>query len=53
MEKHTSNTYKASSATRSVWTRPTITIIRLNEATGAVAGPLCDKHGSLSRGTNC
>ena len=35
------------------WSRPAMEIIRLNAAAGSKAGPLCDKHGSLSQGTRC
>lgn len=38
---------------KSKWIQPEITIIPLASAEGAVAGPLCDKRGSLSRGTGC
>lgn len=49
-----SSTPQANAPTpKPVWTSPAITIIPLRAAAGAVAGPLCDKHGSLSRGTNC
>ena len=34
------------------WSAPAIQIIQLNVAEGAQAGPLCDKHGSLSSSNN-
>lgn len=33
---------------KKVWIAPHIQALNLNEAEGAVSGPLCDKHGSLS-----
>jgi hypothetical protein len=30
------------------WIAPRIHVLDMNAAEGAVAGPLCDKHGSLS-----
>ena len=40
-------------APKPVWTPVSIATIQLRAALGATAGPLCDKHGSLSRGTGC
>jgi hypothetical protein len=33
---------------RKSWTAPAIHVLDLHAAQGATAGPLCDKHGSLS-----
>jgi hypothetical protein len=33
---------------KKVWSAPRIQILDINAAEGASAGPLCDKHGSLS-----
>jgi len=33
------------------WNAPRIQILDINAAEGATAGPLCDKHGSLSAST--
>ena len=33
------------------WIAPRIHVLDMNAAEGAAAGPLCDKHGSLSAGT--
>lgn len=37
---------------KELWTTPKIQIVELSQAQGAQAGPLCDKHGSLSSSTN-
>ncbi len=34
--------------TKMFWAAPTVQILDLYRAEGATAGPLCDKHGSLS-----
>jgi len=33
---------------KKVWTSPYIQVLNINAAEGSVAGPLCDKFGSLS-----
>jgi hypothetical protein len=33
---------------KKIWTTPQIHVLDINAAAGATAGPLCDKHGSLS-----
>ncbi len=35
------------------WSAPTLTVTAINSAEGAISGPLCDKHGSLSAGSTC
>jgi hypothetical protein len=38
---------------KKLWVRPEIEVIQLRLAEGAFSGPMCDKYGSLSHGTNC
>ncbi len=38
---------------KKVWSQPVLTVSEISSAEGAVQGPLCDKHGSLSKGGNC
>jgi hypothetical protein len=33
---------------KKIWISPAIQVLDINQALGATAGPLCDKHGSLS-----
>jgi hypothetical protein len=35
------------------WIRPQLEMVDVAAAEGSLAGPLCDKHGSVSQGSNC
>ena len=41
-----------SAGTKKPWVRPAMVVLPLKEASGANPGPLCDRYGSLSHGTN-
>jgi len=38
---------------KETWTPPVLEMMPINAALGNVAGPKCDKHGSLSTGGPC
>jgi hypothetical protein len=40
--------YKRAGIAKQVWIAPRIHVLSINAAEGAMAGPKCDKHGSLS-----
>src|SRR5579871_5944728 len=38
---------------KKTWSTPTLIVLSIRSAQGSTAGPLCDKHGSLSYGSGC